>query len=104
MGNTSSSGALPLRNARADPIVDMYVSRPLYDKFTHTNAVFSAQNIISKREIAQVPMYAYAGAAIANSPLPPTDTYDGGYGEAKDVLLRIANGGVGNEHVDVVDP
>ncbi|KAJ3738679.1 hypothetical protein DFH05DRAFT_1597446 [Lentinula detonsa] len=34
-------------------------------------------------------------SATSESPLTPTRTYDGGYTEAKDIRLRLANGGAG---------
>lgn len=67
------------------------------DKSTHIPA-FSVPNVETNQEaIVQIPdgLYAGSGVTTKNSTIVPKAIYDGGYSDAKDILVRIANGGAG---------
>lgn len=62
--------------------------------------MFSASNAqnINNRGLAQTPIGLSARAGNDSAPAPaltPKATYDGGYADAKNIRLRIANGGAG---------
>lgn len=51
----------------------------------------------NQEAIVQIPdgLYAGSGVTTKNSTIVPKAIYDGGYPDAKDILVRIANGGAG---------